>query len=108
MISLVYGHLINLIRHVIGNEPERFHVAMWDGSTWAAEGKASNVVPYKSGSFIVKVYRYQGSCSNAAYNNSTTTSNNIQSTPKRLLIIGDSIAAGAKNSGLYSNADFRM
>lgn len=89
-----------------GNEPERFHVAMWDGSTWAAEGKASNVVPYKSGSFIVKVYRYQGSCSNAAYNNSATTSNNIQSTPKRLLIIGDSIAAGAKNSGLYSNADF--
>lgn len=87
------------------NHPDRYHVAMWDGNTWDAEGKASNVVPYASGNFIVKIYRYRGKCDNSN-TNGVSTVNNFQGNSKRLLVIGDSIAAGAKNSGVYDNAEY--
>lgn len=88
------------------NHPDRYHVAMWDGSTWDAEGKASNVVPYATGNFIVKIYRYRGNCINNSNQSTTVNNGNIQAASKRLLVIGDSIAAGAKNAGIYKNADF--
>lgn len=45
-----------------GNKPNRYHVAMWDGSSWAAETKVANVVPYRTEECIVKIYRYKGNC----------------------------------------------